>query len=187
MDGQVEHLRLTTALARLGQCAGRTGVELFQRRIRLPRDRVGMRVRFGDGSTSWVYRETRLDRPAPLDPCVLIVQFRLRLIRGRGHKLFRDESLLNTPLFVGFPGFVSKLWFAADEFGVYRGCYDWDGPDQADAYVRALWWPLALVSELSSIRYHVLPGLRRDDVVTDPSTVEGPVEPGQWWRPTESW
>jgi hypothetical protein len=29
--------------------------------------------------------------------------------------LFRAESLLNTPLFVGFPGFVSKLWLAHDE------------------------------------------------------------------------
>lgn len=185
MDGQVEHLRLTTALPRLAACAGRTGAGLFRSRIRMPRDHVGMRVRFGDGSTSWVYRETVLDRPAPLDPCALIVQFRLRLVSGRGHRLFRDESLLNTPLFAGFPGFVSKLWFAADEFGVYRGCYDWDGPDQADAYVRALWWPLALVSDTGSIRYHVVPGLRRDDLFADASRIGGPVD--QWWRPLESW
>ena len=35
-------------------------------------------------------------------------------------------SLLNTPFFVGFPGFVSKLWLANDEHGVYRGLYRWD-------------------------------------------------------------
>jgi hypothetical protein len=29
--------------------------------------------------------------------------------------VFRAESILNTPLFAGFPGFVSKLWLAHDE------------------------------------------------------------------------
>lgn len=40
--------------------------------------------------------------------------------------MFRPMSLLNTPFFVGFPGFVSKLWLANDEHGVYRGLYQWD-------------------------------------------------------------
>ena len=51
-------------------------------------------------------------------------------------------------------------------------------------YVRALWWVLALVSVPGSIHYVVLPGLRRDDVLADPSLVDG-VEPGRanaWWR-----
>ncbi|TCC43737.1 hypothetical protein E0H50_02005 [Kribbella sindirgiensis] len=180
-------MRWSAALPRLAVCAGRTAVQLVRRRIRFPRGHVGQRVRFADGSTSWVYRETVLEGPAPLEPCVLIVQFRLRRVRGLGHRAFRAESWLNTPLFAGFPGFVSKLWFAADESGVYRGLYDWDGPDRADAYVRALWWPLALVSELDSIQFRVLPGLRRDDVIADPACSGGPAEPSQWWRPTESW
>lgn len=187
VGGQVEHLRARTALPRLAACAGRTAVYLARGRIRFPRRYVGQRVRFADGSTSWVYRETVMEGPAPPDPCVLIVQFRLRRVSGPGHRLFRAESWLNTPLFAGFPGFVSKLWFAADESGVYRGLYDWDGPEQANAYVRALWWPLALVSELDSIRYHVLPGLRRDDVIAYPALIGSSAEPGQWWRPTESW
>ncbi|MET9275505.1 hypothetical protein [Kribbella sp. NPDC003557] len=187
MGGQVEHLRAGIALPRLAACAGRTAVQLARRRIRFPRGHVGQRVRFADGSTAWVYRETVMERPPSLDPCVLIVQFRLRRVRGVGHQLFRAESWLNTPLFAGFPGFVSKLWFAADDFGVYRGLYDWDGPHHADAYVRALWWPLALVSELDSIQYHVLPGLRRDDVIADPTCIAGPAAADQWWRPAESW
>ncbi|MFF0339378.1 hypothetical protein [Kribbella sp. NPDC004875] len=187
MAGDVEHLRLPTALPRLARCAARTGVQLAQGRIRQPADRVGLSVRFADGSASWVYRETVLTGVVPLDPCVLIVGFRLRFVRGQAHRWFRDVSLLNTPLFVGFPGFVSKLWFAADEFGIYRGCYDWDGPAQAEAYVRALWWPLALVSETASIQYQVLPGLRRDAVIAglEPSDTVGAV-PEQWWRPVES-
>ncbi|MGW7681141.1 hypothetical protein ACWGID_10405 [Kribbella sp. NPDC054772] len=187
MVGDVQHFRLPTALPRLARCAARTGVQLAQGRVRQPRERVGVWVRFADGSSSWVYRETVLTGAEPLDPCVLIVGFSLRFVRGQGHRWFRAESLLNTPLFVGFPGFVSKLWFAADEFGMYRGCYDWDGPAQAEAYLRSLWWPLALVCDTATIRYQVLPGLRRDDVLADPSLALAATGPGQWWRPAQAW
>jgi hypothetical protein len=95
-------------------------------------------LRFADGTASRVYRETVVDRPPPSDPAVLVVGFRLRFVRGRGHDLFRYESLLNTPLFVGFPGFISKLWLANDEHGLYRGLYQWDGAGQAEHYARAL-------------------------------------------------
>jgi FAD binding domain len=61
-----------------------------------------------------------VERGATADPCVLVVEFRLRAVRRRGHAVFRRESLLNTPLFAGFPGFVSKLWLADDERGRYR-------------------------------------------------------------------
>ena len=112
------------------------------------------------------------------DPCVLVVEFRLRLVRGRGHALFRWESLLNTPLFVGFPGFVSKLWMTCDERGRYRGIYEWAGPQQAEDYARALWRVLALVSVPGSIGYQVLPGLHRSDL---PLAADGL----EWWRPVE--
>ena len=112
-----------------------------------------------DGSSARVYQETVVDRDATQEPCVLVVAFRLRGVRGRGpHAMFRWESLLNTPLFVGFPGFVSKLWLANDDHGRYRGVYQWDGPRRADQYARALWRVLALVSVRSSIHYAVLPG-----------------------------
>jgi hypothetical protein len=112
-----------------------------------------------------------------------VVTFRLRLVRGPGHALFRRESLLNTPLFVGFPGFTSKLWLAHDERDRYRGVYEWDGPQQAEHYARSLWRVLALVSVPGSIRYAVVPGLRRDDVIADPRLVDG-LEPDDtaWWR-----
>jgi hypothetical protein len=131
-----------------------------------------------------VYRETVVDRLPATDPCVLVVAFRLRGVRGRGHALFRWESWFNTPLFVGFPGFVSKLWLAHDEFGTYRGLYEWDGAESAEAYARALWRVLELVSVRGSIHYQVVPGLRRDEVLADPRVLD-PVEPtdkGSWWR-----
>ena len=128
-----------------------------------------------------MYRETVVDRGDTRDPCVLLVEFRLRAVRGWGHAAFRRESLLNTPLFVGFPGFVSKLWLADDERGRYRGLYEWDGPRRAEAYARALWRVLALVSVPGSIHYVVLPGMRRDDLLGRPDVLGGPAA---WWHMT---
>ena len=130
----------------LARCVLVSFMLLGRGRIHLRSRRVGMRLHFADGSSGRVYRETVLDREPTREPCVLVVEFRLRLVRGWGHSLFRLESLLNTPLFVGFPGFVSKLWVAHDDHGVYRGLYEWDGPGAAESYARALWWVLALVS-----------------------------------------
>ena len=177
-------LPVGTAVWAVVRCIVTTKVLLLRRRVHLPRQHVGMRLRFADGTSAPVYRETVVDRPAPGDPCVLVVEFRLRLVRGRGHALFRWVSLFNTPLFVGFPGFVSKLWLADDDRGVYRGVYEWDGPARAEAYARALWRVLEIVSVPGSIHYRVLPGIRRGDLLADPQllTREGPVEVTDWWR-----
>jgi hypothetical protein len=115
---------------------------------------------------------------------VLVVAFRLRVVRGWGHAVFRAESLLNTPLFVGFPGFVSKLWLAHDENGTYRGVYQWDGPNRAEHYARSLWRVLALVSVPGSIHYMVVPGLRRDDVLAAPHLLDdtAPTDESPWWK-----
>src|SRR5512140_1565492 len=99
------------------------------------------------------------------------VGLRLRAVRGWGHAVFRWESLLNTPLFAGFPGLVSKLWLADDERGRYRGLYEWDDPKRAEAYARALWRVLALVSVPGSIHYVVLPRLRRDELLAWPQVL----------------
>lgn len=156
---------------------------LLRGRLRCPRTRVGVVVRFGDGSTSTIYRETIVAGTVAVRPCALVVRFRLRWVRGRGHALFRAESLLNTPLFAGFPGFVAKWWLAADGNGVYRGLYEWDDAARAEAYARALWRVLALVSAPGSIDYVVLAGRHRDDLLTAPPPGEVEPAPGEWWRP----
>ncbi|WP_328336351.1 hypothetical protein [Streptomyces violaceus] len=94
---------------------------LARHHVHLPKERLGMRLRFADGTSGRVYRETRLGSGSAKDPCTLVVTFRLRLVRGPAHSLVCAESLLNTPLFVGFPGFTSKLWLAHDERDRYRG------------------------------------------------------------------
>lgn len=168
----------------VGRCLVASTVMLAQHRIWQPREHVGRAIRFADGSVGRVYRETRVDRQPPSDPCVLVVGFRLRWVRGPGHQAFEVESLLNTPLFVGFPGLVSKLWLAHDDRSLYRGLYEWDGPHLADTYARSMWRVLALVSEPGSIDFRVLSGLRRDDLLADPvrALAAAPVTPGSWWR-----
>ena len=137
---------------------------------------------FADGTSALVYRETVVDRPPLGEPVVLVVEFRMRFLNSRrGQAYFRVVSLLNIPLFAGFPGFATKLWMAADEEGKYRGLYEWDDARLAEDYVRALWWPLAVVSRLDSIRYRVLPGRRRDDVLGVGR--EGIGLDGTWWKP----
>jgi hypothetical protein len=96
---------------------------------------------------------------------------------------------------VGFPGFVSKLWLANDERGVYRGVYEWDGQERAEHYARSLWRVLALGCEPRSIHYRVLPGLRREALLAAPhlldsSYTSADVEPADaataWWRLIEA-
>jgi hypothetical protein len=179
-------LRMWEGLGALGRCAVRTAELIATRRLHEPSANVGRRVAWADGSTAVVYRETVADVTPTDTPTTLVVSFRLRGVRReRLHRLFRLESELNTILFAGFPGFVSKLWFANDERGVYRGLYDWRDPASAEEYVRALWWALIVVSERTSIHYDVLPGIRRDDLLKIPHLADdvAPDEPTAWWRP----
>jgi hypothetical protein len=176
-------LAYPAALRALAGCFAETTRLLWQRRLHLPRQRVGMRLRFADGTSARVFRETMVDRGVTTHPCVLVVEFRLRAVRGRGHAAFRRESLLNTPLFAGFPGLVSKLWLADDERGQYRGLYEWDGPQLAENYARALWRVLALVSVRGSIHYVVLPGLRRDELLDRPQVLARAAP--AWWHLTD--
>jgi hypothetical protein len=184
MIDQATHLPLSPAIRAMAVSAGVTAVLLARRRLHLPHTWVGRRMSFADGTSARVYRETVADQPSIDDPAVLIVEFRLLGVRGWGHAVFRAESLLNTPLFAGFPGFISKLWLAHDDKGRYRGVYQWDGPELAAAYAQALWWALALVSDRRSIRYRVLPGLLRDAFLHDPD-LAGPWDGNvsAWWRP----
>ncbi|MFE1248487.1 hypothetical protein [Streptomyces sp. NPDC058735] len=176
-------------------CFLASGPLLAGHRLRLPTEHVGRRVLFADGTSARVYRETRLGSGLAKDPCTLVVVFRLRRVRGAGHAVFRAESLLNTPLFAGFPGFASKLWLAHDQRGRYRGLYEWDGAGRAEHYARSLWRVLALVSEPGSIGYTVLPGVRRDEVLAGrrpaggltpggAGAVAGDQATSAWWRVT---
>jgi hypothetical protein len=63
----------------------------------------------------------------------------------------------------------------------------WDGPARAEAYARALWRVLALVSVPGSIHYVVLPGLRRDELLARPQVLaDVAADAAAWWRPGEA-
>lgn len=153
-------------------------------RIHQPRDRVGIRLRFADGSAADIYRETVVDASAPAEPVVLIVEFRLRAVHGFSHRIFRWESLLNTPLFVGFEGFVSKLWLAHDGNEVYRGIYEWDGAQAANSYVGALKWILGLVCVPGSIHHWVVGHSNRDQWLAQTGELvrSAAIDNAEWWR-----
>ena len=173
------------ALTDLLRCGWRTTGLITRRRIHQPTGNVGLGVCFADGSRATVYRETVIDRTSPLAPAVLVVCFRLRRVSSAWqHGLFRLESELNTILFAGFPGLISKLWFGHDQNGLYRGLYQWDDPELALSYVRVLSWVLDLVSEPGSIRYRVLPGIWREQLLSTPGLADaGASGPGHWWLP----
>lgn len=174
------------AAASFARNAYRVATLLASRRVRQPRDRKGLQVRFGDGTHSTVYRETVISGARPTEPAVLVVCFRLRRVRSAwAHTLSRSESELNTVLFAGFPGLVSKLWLCHDETGRYRGIYQWDGERAAVDYVRTLWWALTAVSARDSIRYEVVPGAHVNCFLAPGERDGAPRrEPGEWWRPT---
>jgi len=178
-EGDREPLPFLVAMRDVARCVASTTRLLAKREVRQPTNHVGDVVYFADGSSARVYRETVVRRRQVVEPSGLVVEFRLRRVRGWGHTLFRAESELNTPLFVGFPGFVSKLWLTHDQNGAYRGIYEWDHPALAHAYARALWRVLALVSERSSIHYTVIPGCTRAELLE-----AGGTDGRAWWQVT---
>ena len=175
-------LPYAVAVRGVARCAVQTVRLLRERRIRWPRSHVGARLQFANGTTGRVYRETAVDRLLDDEPCILVVSFRLRWVHDPAmHTLFRWESWLNTPLFAGFPGLVSKLWLAHDEHDVYRGLYEWDGAERAEHYARCLWRVLALVSVRGSIGYSITPRLTRDDLLAAPGRLAGAADDAPGW------
>ncbi|QGW23383.1 MULTISPECIES: hypothetical protein [unclassified Dietzia] len=182
--GRVAAERARFAAPRVAGSVLTTVRMLLARRLHHPRDNVGRVIRFDDGSSARVYRETRVEDGRATDPAVVVVGFVLRGVRGRGHLLFRLESWLNIPLFVGFPGFTSKLWLGHDGLGRYRGLYEWDGAERAITYVESLAWLLDMVCVPGTVMAQVIPSTHRDDVLArrgEPSVdMDGE---RRWWLP----
>jgi hypothetical protein len=175
-------------VAAFARSAVATGRLLAAGRLTSPRTYLGRRLCFADGTTSLVFRETAIRDPHPRDPAVLVVQFRLRAVGHRRllHALFRRECILHTPLFAGFPGFQTKLWISDTTTGVYRGLYEWDGPERAADYASQLARLLTPLSTPDSVRYHIIPGIRRRDLFDASRLSAGQEQAADaWWRPAE--
>jgi len=57
---------------------------------------VGGRPTFGNGAGADVFRETVAEQRRNGTPALLVVEFRLRAVHRRAHRLFERESILNT-------------------------------------------------------------------------------------------
>lgn len=157
-----------------------------RRQLRSPKDYVGAELRFRDGSTSLVFRET-VRCASTSDPALLVIQFRLAALGSNrwAHAAFRRECILHTPLFAGFAGFRSKLWADDVVTGVYRGVYEWDGAELAAAYARRMVGLLAPFSTADTARFHVVPGLMRETFLREPHAAPGG-SADAWWRLAEA-
>lgn len=152
-------------------------------RLRRPADHIGDTLTFADGTTSRVFRETRVADVATSAPALLVIKFRLAFLDDLAplHAAFRRECLIHTPLFAGFRGFRSKLWLDDDRTRIYRGIYEWDGAEDAAAYAARMVGLLAPFSNRETAESHIVPGLTVSDNLTDPGATVGGESDG-WWR-----
>jgi hypothetical protein len=140
-------------------------------------------LRFADGTSPVVFRETARRGASTTEPAVLVIQFRLAFLGGNrySHAAFRRECILHTPLFAGFPGFRSKLWADDVETGVYAGLYEWQDTQLAAHYAERMVGLLAPFSNAGTARFHVIDGVRRDEFLSAAGAADEPTA-SDWWR-----
>lgn len=130
--------------------------------LHLQHDKLGELYYIDSKGIYQIFRETTCDSN-PKDPlAVLIVGFRLRLIRSIPffHWLFQRLCILTTPFWSGFSGFKVKLWLVDPKSKNYLGIYQWSGANNAQLYVNALIPVLNSVSEKGSVWFKLYPNLQ---------------------------
>jgi hypothetical protein len=174
------------AIARVVRSVIGCTVLLARGRLTQPTRHVGGALWFANGTRARIFRETVVDRQRPATPAVLVAEFRPRAVNKRTHLLFQKLTVLGTPLFAGFPGFVSKLWLADDESGVYREIYEFDGAQHAESYAETLRWVMRRVIALGTFDYHVVGGEDWAGLVAQAECLatDAPPDLTAAWRPT---
>ena len=115
--GQVDAVRplpLQVALRRIARCAATTVVLVARGRLHQPGTWVGERLRFADGTSAVVYRETAVDRPSLRDPVVVVVEFRMWLLNGRRGQMASASTAMKLarPTSPSSPAICAKLLWA---------------------------------------------------------------------------
>jgi hypothetical protein len=145
---------------------------VLRRRLRMPRERLGVLVGLAGSTTFRVFRETCLDSERPLsDPAVLEVGFRLKAIGSSrlAHRAFQKMCLLTTPFWAGVPGFSVKLWLVDGASDDYGGLYQWRDAEAAERYAAALLPVLRVFSVAGSVWYRVTPHLSLETRLAAPA------------------
>jgi hypothetical protein len=95
----------------------KTHLYLVSGRLHFPQERVGEMLTMEDGQTFVIFRQVVLKpgRDQKVEPgAVFRVRFHVANMSAKQNKLF---SLLPIPLFIGLPGFRSKLWLLNEANG----------------------------------------------------------------------
>lgn len=138
----------------------RTHAYRAARRLRSPKDRIGQVFTNADGHEFEVFKETVLD-PAGEErspEAMFRVQFQVPGIRK-----WRDRLIiaLKAPIFVGAPGFRSKLWMVDEPNNTYQGVYEWETLADAEAYTHSA--SMAFMTQVAvpgGISYEIVRGGR---------------------------
>jgi hypothetical protein len=129
------------------------------RRIRLRRDRLRQAYCIGRGRAYLTLRETVSEDGTSAERVVLVVGFRLRLLRSLRfpHWRFQRVCILTMPFWSGFRGFCVKLWMVDPRTRNYLDIYDRAGRDHARIYFDALVRVLRPLSTPGSVWYDLYP------------------------------
>jgi hypothetical protein len=120
-------------------CVARTAWLLVRGKLHIDHSQDGRWALLPDGRTYEIFRRTTssaADEDAG-ELVTLAVWFHLRLVPAwaqRRRTIFERESILNTLLFAGFAGYVSKLWMVDPETNEFAGLYEWRGREEAERY-----------------------------------------------------
>jgi hypothetical protein len=108
---------------------------LFTGRVHFPRTHVNRVVLLDDGS--WrVFRELVVDAPPGTPPAEAVFRPRFH-VKGMSPTVNQWFSWLPIPFFAGLPGFRRKLWLVDPVSGDFSGYYEWQTPEDAEAYAHS--------------------------------------------------
>lgn len=127
--------------------------------VRLKRDRIKRQFKIDDFGDFEIFRETVNNNALTETPVVLVIGFRLKLIRSNRilHWLFQRVCILTTPFWCGLDGFSVKLWMVDPVTKNYLGIYEWRGKANADRYIDFLMPILKYFSIVETVRYQEYP------------------------------
>ena len=150
-----------------------------------PKEWVGVSLRFKDGTSPFVFRETARRETSTDEPTVIVIQFRLAFPRRQPLPACWLSPRMHPAhaVFAGFPGFRSKLWADDIRTGVYAGIYEWQGAGLASHYAERMVGLLAPFSNPGTARYHVIEGRHRDDYLSNAPEVG---DSSSWWQLSEA-
>lgn len=130
---------------------------VFSNQLHLAKENLGKNFRVRDGQTYSVFHDTISDKNYSQPEVTLIVHFRLKLIRNNSffHWLFQSLCLLDTPVWVGFPGFRRKFWMVDIHTKDYLGIYRYEGSENAKSYAEYISAVLIPLSTKNSVWFEV--------------------------------